>query len=257
MVTKRDFKSLEEHGAFYEVSTVKRSGITSLPIKIALFVYDGAKKNILSLEYDLLRTYCLYNHYQLILTDTDSLMIGLGSKDGRIESIVKPELRAEFFASYNNFFPLQACARHHNVWLHAMLSGVPFVQKECCNRVEKLDSVTPLLFKREWFGKRAVALCAKTYFSDGNEKTGERDKASAKLGTKGLNRQENLRYNHFDAVLTSQKGGIGLNQGIISKKSCPGGRRMFTYYQRRHSLAYLYMKKVVDSDGVTCWPTKL
>ena len=222
----------------------------NLPLIIALFVYDGAKKNILTLEYDVLRTYCLYNEYQLLLTDTDSLWVALAAEDGRIESIVRPELRKHFFTRYNDFFPLQACARHHSKWFEAMMNKEKFIQKKCCLTVEKLDSVTPLLFKREFFARRCIALCAKTYICDGGDAS-----PSQKSGTKGLNRQSNLRYNHFMHVLKCQRAGVGLNQGIVSKKNSKGEKKTYSYYQRRDALAYFYMKKRVDTDGVTCHPT--
>ena len=73
------------------------------------------------------------------------------------------------------------------------------------------------------------------------------------MGTKDLSRLGNqLSYEHFNYVLKSQKAGIGLNQGIKAAKS-HGIKRMFTNYQRRSSLLFVYMEKVAK-DGRTCKP---
>ena len=77
--------------------------------------------------------------------------------------------------------PTESCKKHYTKWLRYKLTDKKWIQKECCLLAHKADLVTPLLFKLEFRGDRAIALCSKTYFIEGSE--------GCKMAAKGLRRR--------------------------------------------------------------------
>ena len=224
----------------YEVMMQQRTIRENLPLIIAYFVYNYAKLNLLRYVYDFIDYYIPRSRYRPLLCDTDSYYVGLASDNG-IEYIVKADKRQEFFENLETWMPIEACERHKEKWLRKKLAGLTFKQRECCETAEKLNSVTPLLFKREFRGTRAISLCSKTYYIDGQNAN------EFKMGAKGLSRKSNdITFNHFYHCLMSQKNCIGTNQGIMKWRRAGQAIRMCTYQKTQDVLTSFYVKRRVD-----------
>ena len=104
--------------------------------------------------------------------------------------------------------------------------------------MDKSDQRTPGLFKTEYSGSGAVALCSKTYICYGE---------TTKISTKGLNKKTNsLEPKDFKHVLTTKQPGGGVNMGFKTD-----GKTMYTYKQHRQALTYFYIKRKIQPDGVS------
>ena len=232
----------------YEVSLNQRTVSDSLPIIVAYFVYNYAKLNLLQFAYDFIDHYVPRTHYQALATDTDSLYYGIASSTG-IETVVRSHLRRDFFENLHKWMPTESCKKHYTKWLRYKLADKKWIQKECCLLAHKADLVTPLLFKLEFRGDRAIALCSKTYFIEGSE--------GCKMAAKGLRRKSNeVTWNHFYTSLMGKKNITGTNEGIMKKKvSAHTQPTMCTYKKTLNVLNWFYMKRRVADDLVTCLPT--
>ena len=121
------------------------------------------------------------------------------------------------------------------------MNGLPFHQRECCKVAEKLDSVVPLKFKKEFVGTRGISLCSKTYIIEGR-KPGE-----FKMAAKGLSRKSNeISWQHFLQCLTSQRNCVGRYEGIQKWKRDDNAVRMCTVAKTQNVLTCFYAKRLVD-----------
>ena len=121
------------------------------------------------------------------------------------------------------------------------MNGLPFHQKECCKVAEKINSVIPLKFKKEFVGTRAISLCSKTYYIEGM-KVGE-----FKMAAKGLSRKSNeISWQHFEQCLMLQRNCVGSNQGIQKWRREDTAFRMCTVEKIQDVLSCFYAKRLVD-----------
>ena len=121
--------------------------------------------------------------------------------------------------------------------------------KACCKMAYKLDCITPLLFKVEHRGRRAVSLCSKAYYIDGSDRP--------KMAAKGLGRNSNnVTFNHFYHCLVNKKNCIGKNSGFMKRYTNENGFGMTTYEKTQPVISFFYMKLLVENDLITCSPTK-
>ena len=72
----------------------------NLPIQVGFFVYQYAKLRMLQFYYDFLDKYLDRSDFQMCEMDTDSAYIAIAGES--VESLVKPELKAEFEATGRN-----------------------------------------------------------------------------------------------------------------------------------------------------------
>ncbi len=207
--------------SFCEVEEAKRSIRMDLPIQIGFFVYAFAKLRMLQFYYDFMDRYVERADFQYVCMDTDSAYIAFSGST--LETLIKPALREEFQATKHHWFPRTDTPEHR---LH--------------------DKRTPGLFKEEWSGEGTVALCSKTYFCFGSDKT--------KYSCKGLNKRQKvpLTAKRYLDVLKTAKPGVGTNRGFRLH-----GVDMVTYTQVKEALPYLYIKRKVAADGVTTSPLSL
>jgi hypothetical protein len=92
----------------------------------------------------------------------------------------------------------------------------------------------------EWEGDGIVALCAKTYYTWKHE-------GGSKISSKGLSkRTNNFNEADFKEVLHNKVRGRGRNVGFKIFRD-----KLYQYEQERAGLSYLYIKRVVQDDGVT------
>ena len=136
----------------YEVQSCKKSIKLNLQIQVGLQFY-----------YDFLDKYLDRADFQMCEMDTDSAYIAISGES--VESLVKPELKAEFEADKCNWFPRTDTPEH-----------------------KAYDKRTPGVFKVEWKGQGIVGLCSKTYYC-----FGAKDKFSCKGVNKKVTRLTRLR----------------------------------------------------------------
>ena len=94
----------------YEVESCKKTIKLNLPIQVGFFVYQYAKLCMLQFYYDFLDKYLDRADFQMCEMDTDSAYIAISGDS--VESLVKPELKAEFEQDKCNWFPITNTAEH-------------------------------------------------------------------------------------------------------------------------------------------------
>jgi hypothetical protein len=227
-----------------EVEMAKKNINWGLPLQIGFFVYQYAKLRMLQFHFDFVDRFVSRQDYQLLEMDTDSLYMALSTSS--LQEAVRPQLRAQFFDEYNHWFPALACDGHSLEFQKCGMTGKPFHPCADCLTRQRFDKRTPGLFKTEFSGKSFVGLCSKTYFCEGEERNN-------KLSCKGLSKTQNsLSMSDYKQVLSTRESGGGQNQGFRTD-----GKSMFTYIQSRRSLSFLYIKRIIGSDGITTYPTSV
>ena len=98
------FRDLEEiDDGVYELKSAKKRIKMNLPIQIGFFVYQYAKLRMLQFYYEVIDHFLDRSKYELLEMDTDSLYMALGGDS--VDALVKPELREEFEAVKDQWFP--------------------------------------------------------------------------------------------------------------------------------------------------------
>jgi len=100
---------------------------------------------------------------------------------------------------------------------------------------------TPGLFKIEFEGHRAIALCSKCYFVDGETKS--------KHSSKGMSARHNsLTWGRYKMTLEGQRD-LAENRGFRLRNG-----QMTTYNQKKLGLSAYYDKRYVLPDGIHTVP---
>jgi hypothetical protein len=204
------FEDLTEIGSAYEIECRKPRIDINRPFQIGIAVYQLAKLRVLEFYYDFLDKFVDRRDFEMIQMDTDSLYFAMSAE--KLEDVVRPELQAEFEACKNQWIPW-------NKWSERI----------------------PGLFKVEYEGTKAIALCSKCYFVDGGKK--------AKLSSKGVSKKQNdLSWSRYKAAL----------EGSIDRAENRGFRmhngQMTTYLQAKLGLSAYYDKRRVLPDGIHTEP---
>ena len=200
----------------YEVQTCKKTVKLNLPMQIGFFVYQYAKLRMLQFYFDFLDKYLDRSDFQYCEMDTDSAYIAIAGPS--VDSLVKPELRAEFQKDKFNWFPRTDTPEN-----------------------KAYDKRTPGLFKEEWSGAGIIGLSSKTYYCFG---------AYDKFSCKGVNKKTNdINKEKYLNVLLTKQSSSGLNKGFRVVNNS-----MYTYEQVRDGFSYFYLKRKVLEDGVTTMP---
>jgi len=100
----------EEIPDLYEVKMRKKSHSMDLPVHIGFFVYSYAKLKMLQFYYDLVDKFVDRSNFEYCQMDTDSAYIALAGRS--LDDLVRPELRQQYFAEYNQWFLTEACDKH-------------------------------------------------------------------------------------------------------------------------------------------------
>ena len=130
---------------------------------------------------DFLDKYLDRSDFQMCEMNTDSAYIAISGDS--VESLVKPELRAQFEQDKCNWFPRTDTPEH-----------------------KAYDKRTPGLFKVEWEGQGIIKLCSKTYYC-----LGVKDKFSCKGVNKKCKEMNKDKYLH---VLLTKQNSAGVNRGF-------------------------------------------
>jgi len=204
------FEDLTEIGTAYEITSRKPRVTIHRAFHVGIAVYQLAKLRILEFYHNFLDRFVDRQDFELIQMDTDSLYFALAGL--KLHEVVKPELQTEF----------ENCKKDWLVW-------------------DTFSNRTPGLYKLEFDGYRAIALCSKCYFVDGDEKS--------KHSSKGMSARHNsLRWGRYKSALEG-KTDRAENRGFRLRNG-----QMITYSQEKLGLSAHYDKRRVLPDGIHTVP---
>ena len=232
---------------YYEVTNRCETVSENVPLQIAITVYDLSKLNLLRFYYDCMTKYLIWQSFELVLCDTDSIYAAYAHPWG-LEGCVEPALRLEFYRdAWHIFFPHQSCEIHRLEWIELKVAMKMIVQRECCARAQCHDNFTPRKFKLEFRGDRVTALCPKTGVITNGQKI--------KVTSKGLSKKYNdLSYQTFVDVLTTGVPASGANECIIPCEKCARGVPLSILVMKR-AISFFFLKRRVFDDARHCFCT--
>jgi len=206
------FEDLTEIGDAYEITSRKPRVTIHRAFQVGIAVYQLAKLRILEFYHDFLDHFVDHQDFELIQMDTDSLYFALSAST--LEEVVKPELQVEF----------ENCKKDWLAW-------------------DTFSNRTPGLFKLEFEGHRAIALCSKCYFVDSSAEK------KSKHSSKGMSARHNsLTWGRYKAALEGHKDRAE-NRGFRLRNG-----QMTTYHQEKLGLSAYYDKRYVLPDGIHTIP---
>ena len=218
-INSRHFKDCivmgKDDDVVYEVSTTKSKIKVDLPTQIGIAVYTLAKLRMLEFYYDLLDKYLDRSDFEYCQMDTDSAYIAFSDPDW--ESLIKPELREQYYKEKTLWFPRSDTKENINY-----------------------DKRTPGLFKEEFRGDYIYALCAEMYC------VGQYN-GKEKLSSKGIQQRNNIldKQRYHDVLFNSLVDKV-TNTGFRSKDNT-----IYSYTQHKQGLTYKYDKRKVLEDGIS------
>ncbi len=221
-VRKNTFKDMNVlDNDFYEVIYGKSRITADLPIQIGHAVYQLAKLRMLQFKYDFIDYYIDRSDYQYCEMDTDSAYIAFS--DSNIENLIKSD-------------KLDHYKKHKYEWL----------PREDTEEHKAYDKRKAGLFKEEYRGNGIVCLNSKVYYCK-NDETGYN-----KYSCKGVQKKNNLTFEHYKNVLMTGKTKIVKNSGFRVYDN-----KIYSYEIEKSGLSYYYDKREVLSDGVSTKPMKI
>ena len=190
------FEDLTEIANAYEITSRKPRVTIHRTFQVGIAVYQLAKLRIPEFYHDFLDRFVDRKDYEVIQMDTDTLYFALSAN--KLEEVVKSVLQTEFENSKKDWL----------AW-------------------DTFSSRTTGLFKLEFEWYRAIALCSKCYFVDGEKKS--------KYSSKGMSARHNsLTWGRYSAAL----------EGNIDRVENRGFRlrhgQMTTYNQEKLGLSAYY-----------------
>jgi len=136
---KFTFYNSDKYDNVYEIVLNKKSIKQNMPLQIECSVIDDSKLKMYQFYYDRIDKYIDRKDYQYIEMDCDSAYMAL---TGEFEDLIKPNLKEEYINDKSKWFILN-----------------------------NYDKRTPGLFKIEFTGVGAFALCSKAYYIWSNDET--------------------------------------------------------------------------------------
>lgn len=242
IVNERRFRHCEElSDTMLEVEKAKTTVKLDVPIHVGAFVLDRAKLILLRFYYDFLLKFLPFDSFCLVQADTDSMYLSLAQPS--LFLCVKPEKKEQFVEEFPQWFANDYCQLHKSAYFNTKFSGENWEPQECCRTVAKHDSRTVGKFHLEWEGDEIVALCSKCYYCSGKKD---------KLSSKGISKRNGYKLTDFKSLLEQPGIKSGTNCGFRVRKN-----GMYTFSQCKKGLNFFYGKRLVASDNVTTYPTKL
>jgi len=153
-----------------------------MPLQIGCSVFDDSKLKMHQFYYDCIDKYIDRSNYQYITTDTDSAYMALA---GDFNELIKPDLRENFELEKAKWFILN-----------------------------NYDKRTPALFKIEFTGISAIALCSKAYYVWSNDKFKYSSKGVQKCRAKFNITQYYNRLNLSQYIICNNMG-FRKHNGVI------------------------------------------
>ena len=175
--------------------------------------------------------------------DTDGLYFGIAGVE--IENILKPGMGDLYFRKRHHWLPADRCDACVENYIMHKTSNKKWNLNQFCLARQTFDKRTPGLFKLEFRGEKILSLCSKSYVCVNGPQH--------KKAHKGVNGGQNdLRFNHYEHVLDSCSQTATINHGIRVWQ-----KRTNTYQQAKIGLTCIYVKRQVQSDGVSTLPLQL
>jgi len=184
-----------------------------MPLQIGCSVFGDSKFKMFSFYYDCIDKYIDRKDYQYIEMDCDSAYMALS---GEFEDIIKPDLRDDFELNKSKWFILNS-----------------------------YDKRTPGLFKIEFTGIGAIALCSKAYYIWNNDKSKYASKGVQKLRAI-FNKEQYFNCLNLKEYITCNNMGFRKHNGLIK-----------TYIQNKIGLTPIYSKGIVMNNGINVAPLNL
>ena len=232
-VNSSQFKQLSMIGDdLFEIEESYSKLTLDIPIQIGFQILQLAKLRMLEFAYDFMAKYIERPLYQYLYCDTDSLYFSFSRE--KLEDCVKQELQREFTDQIKN-----NCKMNRSV--------NAFLSRTCCSMHQFEDDREPGLLKVEFSdGDTFIGLCSKTYVCKTRNN-------KIKLSCKGVNNSSILGKGRviemFKNTLSDKISREGINTGIRQYKM-----GMYSYMQKKDAFSYLYVKRVVDQNGIFTLP---
>jgi len=169
--------------------------------------------------YDFIDKYIDRSNYQYLTTDTDSAYIELA---GNLNDLIKSELRVEYEFDKYNWFPRDDTSENRNC-----------------------DKRTPGIFKIEFEGVGAIALCSKAYYVWSDNKFKYSSKGAQKHRV-ALIKGQYFKCSNLKQFIMCYNVGFRKHDGV-----------MCTYEQSKIGLTLIYTKGIVLNYGVNITPLKI
>ena len=135
------FKTMQElNDDIYEIEKQKHKFLLDLPTQIGIAVYSDAKLRMIEF-WEIIHTYLMNDHYQLMEWNTASLHIAYAKSN--IDEYIKPELRDKWIAEQWTWFSSEE-----------EQTEVPF--KDRMISLKQFDKHTPGKFKPEFIGNGQI-----------------------------------------------------------------------------------------------------
>jgi len=217
--SKGTFQDSNKFNDVYEIILNKKSIRQNLPLQIGCSVFENSKLKIYSFYYDFIDKYIDRSNYQYITTDTDSAYMALA---GNLDELIKHELRAEYELDKYNWFPRDDTLENKNY-----------------------HKRTPRLFKIEFEGVVAIALCSKAYYVWSENKFKYSSKGAQKHRV-ALIKEPCFKCLNLKEFIMCNNVGFRRHNGV-----------MHTYEQNKVGLTPIYTKSVVLNNGVNISPLKI
>ena len=124
LVNESRFQKLTELSEdVIEAEMSKKKISWALPLQSGYFAYQHAKLRMLQFYY------VSSEDFQLLEMDTDSLYMALSRE--RFEDVVRPHLHEQFYKEYSQWFPGQACDKHHTDFQMTRLAKQAWNPDQC------------------------------------------------------------------------------------------------------------------------------
>ena len=218
---------------FYEVGLAKAEIEHREPIIVGFFILQYARLRRLELYYNFFERFCDVNKIEELERDTVSMYLAL-SETELYDCIREQLMRTE---DCKNDFTATA--------------ATDLFPRTCCAKQKKHDKREPGLFKEEFRCTEMFCLCSKTYccYDSNSHKYKVSSKSSNKRTLEdcgdGLMAKYRKVLDEFSNVTSTNKGFRTVHHSVA------------TYDQTKNELSYLYLKKIVDVDGIRTRPLNL
>jgi len=216
---KWTFHDSDQLNDVYEIILNKKSIRQNLPLQIGCSVFKNSKLKMYSFYYDFIDKYNDRFTYQCTTTDTNSAYMALA---GNLNDLIKPKLRVECELNKYNWFPRDETLEHTNY-----------------------DKRTPGLFKVEFEGVGAIALCSKAYYVWSAHKFKYSSKGTQKHRV-ALMKEQYFKCLNLKEFIMCNNVGFRRHNGA-----------MCTYEQKKIGLTPIYTKGVVINNEVNIVPLNI
>ena len=226
--------TINEEEEFYEFESLKASISYKIPMVLAFFVLQLAKKRVNEFVYYFLKKYFKPGSYYFILSDTDSIWCGFNAP---LEECIREDMKEEYnFYLYGFCTPNEISIDKHH-----------FLFRKCCDSCFRYDHRVNGRFHSEFYGDYVIGLCSKCYYA------ANRQNEDVKFSCKGVQKALVDRSGkEYASVFYKQQNVKMKNRGFVFKRDS-----IFTYVQEKSALNFFYVKRFIDRNASTSAPLNI